>query len=161
MPKDHIEVIARGALVVSGHILLCKSVKSLSKHNFLPGGHIDFAEQARVALVRELDEEAGLAVVAGPMLGVCESSFTQEGKHGKRVHHEINLVFLLSLPAKPRAKAARSAVAPRLPRIKSREDHIEFHWVPLAAFDPPSQSPSLCLSRSRGKRGGAFGANCF
>ena len=106
-----IETIARGVCVVEGKILLCKAKGG--KTTYLPGGHIEFGETGRQALVREIKEELGLDSSTGAFLGVVENSFLQHGAP----HSEINLVYELSLP-----KGG----------IKAQEDWIEFEWRPLS-----------------------------
>ena len=109
-----IETIARGVCVVDGKILLCKAKGG--KTTYLPGGHIEFGETGRQALVREIKEELGLDSSTGAFLGVVENSFFQHGAP----HSEINLVYELSL-----AKG----------EIKAQEDWIEFEWRPLSDLD--------------------------
>ena len=108
-----IETIARGVAVVGGRLLLCRAKNG--KTTYLPGGHIEFGETGREALVREVREELGLGSSAGRFLGVVENSFLQRGRR----HAEINLVYELifdgDAPADPVA----------------REDWIEFVWWPL------------------------------
>jgi 8-oxo-dGTP diphosphatase len=61
---DHHHVVA-GVLVDAGTVLLCRrSAKRQWYPNVwdLPGGHIETGETARVALVRELDEELGISI---------------------------------------------------------------------------------------------------
>ena len=105
-----IEVIARGVCVIDGKILLCKAKGG--KTTYLPGGHIEFGETGRQALVREIKEELGLDSTTGAFLGVVENSFLQHGKP----HAEINLVYELSLAAR---------------EVEAREDWIEFEWRQL------------------------------
>ena len=105
-----IEVIARGVCAVDGKLLLCKAKGG--KTTYLPGGHIEFGETGRQALVREIKEELGLDSTAGAFLGVVENSFIQHGKP----HAEINLVYELSLADG---------------EVRAREDWIEFEWRPL------------------------------
>ena len=45
-----IETIARGVCIVDGKILLCRAKGG--KSTYLPGGHIEFGETGREALVR-------------------------------------------------------------------------------------------------------------
>ena len=106
-----IETIARGVCVIDGKILLCKAKGG--KTTYLPGGHIEFGETGRQALVREIREELGLDSTTGAFLGVVENSFMQHGKP----HAEINLVYELSLTKGD---------------VRAREDWIEFEWRPLA-----------------------------
>lgn len=109
-----IETIARGVCVVDGKILLCKAKGG--KTAYLPGGHIEFGETGRQALVREIKEELGLDSTTGAFLGVVENSFLQHGKP----HAEINLVYELFIPEGG---------------IKAQEDWIEFEWRPLFNLD--------------------------
>ena len=106
-----IEVIARGVCVVDGKVLLCRAKGG--KTTYLPGGHVEFGETGRQALVREIREEMGLESTAGAFLGVVENSFLQHGKP----HAEVNLVYELALDA---------------PEALSLEDWIEFEWRPLS-----------------------------
>jgi 8-oxo-dGTP pyrophosphatase MutT (NUDIX family) len=106
-----IETIARGVCVRGGKLLLCRAKGGAT--TYLPGGHIEFGETGRQALVREVKEELGLDAGTGAFLGVVENSFMQKG----RPHSEINLVYELILP-----DAAAEA----------KEDWIEFEWRDLS-----------------------------
>ena len=110
-----IEVIARGVCVQDGKILLCRAKGGAT--TYLPGGHIEFGETGRQALVREVKEELGVDAEAGAFLGVVENAFQQHGKP----HAEINLVYELKLPATTPARA--------------QEDWIEFEWRDRAHLD--------------------------
>lgn len=108
-----IETIARGVCVRDGKLLLCRAKGGSS--TYLPGGHIEFGETGREALVREMKEETGLDATTGRFLGAVENSFLQHGKP----HAEINLVYELSL-SDPAAE------------VRAAEDWIEFEWRDLA-----------------------------
>jgi 8-oxo-dGTP pyrophosphatase MutT (NUDIX family) len=105
-----IETIARGVCVKDGRLLLCRAKGG--KSTYLPGGHIEFGETGRQALVREIKEELGLKSSTGAFLGVVENSFLQHGKP----HAEINLVYELSLAEDV---------------VRAQEDWIEFEWRQL------------------------------
>lgn len=106
-----IETIARGVCIHGGKVLLCRAKGG--KTTYLPGGHIEFGETGREALVREVKEELGVDSTAGKFLGVVENTFMQKGKK----HAEINLVYELKL----------AAITDR-----AKEDWIEFVWWPVA-----------------------------
>ena len=88
-----IETIARGVCVKDGKVLLCRAKGG--KSTYLPGGHIEFGETGREALVREVKEELGIASSADAFLGVVENAFLQHDKP----HAEINLVYELKIDA--------------------------------------------------------------
>jgi len=102
-----IETIARGVCVRDGKLLLCRAKGGTT--TYLPGGHIEFGETGRQALVREIKEELGLDAEVGGFLGVVENSFQQKGKP----HSEINLVYELNVPDAG---------------LEAKEDWIEFEW---------------------------------
>ncbi|MBR3222217.1 MAG: NUDIX domain-containing protein [Kiritimatiellae bacterium] len=108
-----IETIARGVALSDGRLLLCRAKGSAT--SYLPGGHIEFGETGREALVREVREELGVAAKAGRFLGVVENSFMQHG----RPHAEINLVYELSFDEP-------------LGEPRSVEDWITFEWCELS-----------------------------
>ena len=68
-----IEIIARGVCVQEGKILLCRAKGGAT--TYLPGGHVEFGETGRQALVREVEEEMGVDAETGAFLGVVENAF--------------------------------------------------------------------------------------
>ena len=123
-----IETIARGVAIHDGKILLCKAKGGNS--TYLPGGHIEFGETGREALIREMVEETGLVVKTGRFMGVMENSFLQHGKP----HAEINLVYELLIEEKDIEKAA-----------KTKEDWIEFQWQPMENLKEANPLPKEVL----------------
>ena len=107
-----IETIARGVCTVGGRLLLCRAKGGAT--TYLPGGHIEFGETGREALVREMAEETGVTARTGRFLGVVENRFIQHG----RPHAEINLVYSMEIDASPED-------------VRAREDWIEFEWRAL------------------------------
>ena len=113
---DHIEVLARAAILSEGHVLLCRDRKG--GYSYLPGGHIEPGEPASSAVLRELQEEAGLSVTIGPLGLVAENLFIQKG----RSKQELTLVFHVE-----------HALTPATP-VASLETHLEFWWAELASL---------------------------
>lgn len=126
MKKPEIELIARGVMVKDGMLLACRNVRR--GNLYLPGGHVDFGESARVALTREVMEEMGLRSRAGRFLGVCEFTYERKG----RTTCEVNLIFELTV----------AGVKPSS-RVRSREKKLAFDWVPVKALGKSKLLPQL------------------
>ena len=129
--EQHIETIARGVCIIDGKVLLC--LPKDRSYSYLPGGHIEFGETGREALVREMKEETGLDATAGDLLGVVESSFVQKGEK----HCEINLIYEMKI---------RDQGSGNREQVKSCEDWICFDWVDCDKIDsvnllPPEMKP--------------------
>lgn len=109
MEKGDFEIIVRGLILSRGRILVCQTYGK--DYFFLPGGHVEFGENMRKALVRELDEELGIKPVSTKFIGSVENIFYQEEK----LNHELNFVFLVEIDVDE-------------DDIESNEDHISFKW---------------------------------
>lgn len=109
-----IEIIARCAWVDRGRVLVCRSLEN--GYCYLPGGHVEPGETAAAALSRELIEEAGIELAFHRPTACFEQLFTQKGKP----RHELTFVFHVEHAADF--------------EIHSRESHISFEWIDLAAL---------------------------
>ena len=61
MPAIHL--LGRVALISSGYILLAHEIRA--KNTFLPGGHVEYNEPVKNAIVRELREKFRLRGSSG------------------------------------------------------------------------------------------------
>lgn len=105
------EIIARAVIRRDGQLLVVR--ERTTSWSFLPGGHIEPGEQVEAALLRELAEELGTEAEIAGFVGAVEHGYIEDGT----TRHEINLVFEVAITdAEP----------------VSQEDHLEFHWLPLA-----------------------------
>ena len=88
----------------------------------LPGGGIDHGEEPRAALEREVFEETGLHVVAGPVTDVHSSHFT--GPRGDGLvedYHGIHLIFLATVLPES------EGIEPHVVEVAGSTDHVA--WV--------------------------------
>ena len=129
MSEKHIETIARGVCMKDGRVLLC--LPKDRSYAYLPGGHIEFGETGREALVREMKEETGLDATAGELLGVVESQFVQKGER----HCEINLIYKMEVALPTAADGNRQLTTAAL------EDWICFDWVECDRIDSVNLLP--------------------
>jgi len=106
--KKNIEFIARGFIVKNNKMLLCK--RKDRDYYFFPGGHVEFGEFAKDALIREIKEEIGAEVINCDFIGIAENVFKDNDKQ----LHEVNFVFQTEI-SETKADAL--------------EDHLEFRWI--------------------------------
>ncbi len=121
-----IEFLARGVCALDGMLLLCYGRRSGVR--YLPGGHVEFGEQGRHALAREMLEETGLEAEVGRFLGCCEHAFVQEGVP----RSELNIVFEMRLPG----------VSSR-EEVNASESWIGFQWHSLENLDESGMEPAV------------------
>jgi len=117
MESNNFEVCVRGIIFKDNKILVCHHIKEQSKmaYYFFPGGHVEFGEESKNALARELEEELNLSIRKISYIGTIENIFEEN----REKHHEINLVF--------------NVIADNI-KNKSQEDHIEFLFLDKKKF---------------------------
>ena len=109
--KDKFQIRVRAVIEKDSKILFCKNRDKTKDYYFLPGGHVEFGETARNALIRELNEELTISIKDILLIGGMEDIFIKED--GEK-HHDINLFF--------------SVLFDNV-RDKSKEDEIDFFFL--------------------------------
>ncbi|MED1201794.1 NUDIX domain-containing protein [Heyndrickxia acidicola] len=100
------------AIIQKGQSVLLLKADGYS-NSFLPGGHIEFGESAKMALPREIEEELGVKCEIGDFLGVCEHQWEESGQ----LHCELNQLFAVT------SDELDAEMDP-----PSREGHLHFFW---------------------------------
>lgn len=128
MTQSKIHVTSRGVLINGDHILLAYDPRERPFHYYepnarffyLPGGHVDFQEYSKDALLREFVEETGHLVQYECFLGTLEYAWSFSGDEICCHTHEVNLIHLVS------SHTLLNGV-----RIEQKEDHVAFEWFPI------------------------------
>lgn len=86
-------------LLRDGNKVLVQRHKLLSKYGF-PGGGVEIDESILDGLIREYEEETGLKVKVGKLLGISEDFFTFKDTdiHGILIYYEVEKVGGKVLP---------------------------------------------------------------
>jgi 8-oxo-dGTP pyrophosphatase MutT (NUDIX family) len=124
--EGKIEIIGRAVIVGNNKVLLCHTKGAWN--TYLPGGHVEFGEPARVALARELEEELGVKSRVRRFLGGIEHAY----KRGSETCCEINLVFETLIPSFTGGASPTSC-----------EDYIEFLWADFDSLAEHKLQPSV------------------
>jgi ADP-ribose pyrophosphatase YjhB (NUDIX family) len=127
---------AAGVCVDAGRVLLHRG----RDQDFwsLPGGRVELLEPSGAALVREMQEELGVAVELGPLLFVIENFFAHRGRRW----HELGLYYRLVLPpgSPLRARGERFEVT-------EVDGGLVFEWFPLAEIERLAVYPTCLRAR--------------
>ncbi len=116
-----IEIISRAIIFKKGKFLLCK--EKGGNYYFFPGGHVEFEEFSKEALIRELYEELSSEVESTKLIGVVENIYLSKNK--KR--QEINFIYLTKCESI---------------EFKSKEKHIDFFLIDEKEFEKADVRPT-------------------
>lgn len=116
--------LVRGIFIKDNQVLLAQAIGE--KNTFLPGGHIEFGESAKDALLREIEEELDISCTVGNFLGLVEHKWERKGV----LNCEVNQVFEVT------SKSLKVGISP-----KSRESHLQFFWCSEDDLDDCNLQP--------------------
>ena len=108
--KYKIDIVSRGIIMEGSKILVCKN----NTNTFLPGGHLEFNDNLKDTLKKEIYEELGMECIIDNYIGCVEVLW----EYNKVFHQEIDHVFLV--------KGITQKTI-----INSKEDHISFYWMDI------------------------------
>ncbi|MDR0647700.1 MAG: NUDIX domain-containing protein [Puniceicoccales bacterium] len=125
-----IEIIARGLLIQSNHLLVCRPTHQ--NYTYLPGGHVEFGETLTQALEREWKEELGCHCRIGKCLNFFEEHFTD---NQQQRHHEYDFLFLV--------QCEQLSLTLPLPHI---ETELSFQWIACDQISSANLLPKAIAS---------------
>jgi len=95
-------IISRAVVVRDNHLLVCESPDK--SYYYLPGGHVEFCEPVKDALLREIEEETKESGVIKQYLGYIECNFIYNNKEVFELGHYFTAdIPTLKFPAIPEA----------------------------------------------------------
>lgn len=117
-----------GIVVHDGHLL----VEHDTRHGFcfVPGGRVEYGENAVGALARELREELGEEATIGRLVLVADNLFEIDGDW----FQEASLYFLIEL-------ASGSRIFEQDGTFEGGESGTVFQWLPLADLEQANLLP--------------------
>ncbi|HEX9132501.1 MAG TPA: NUDIX domain-containing protein [Ktedonobacteraceae bacterium] len=115
-----------GGILIHHEHLLCQAA-SEEGFWFLPGGRAELGESASVSLLREMQEELGVAMKIERLLYVVENFFNDPND----AWHELGLYFLISAPASSYLNQSLETFT----RWDEAGNHLRFEWLPIARLE--------------------------
>lgn len=125
-----------GIAVHGGRLLVERNVR----HGFcfVPGGRVEYGENAVDALAREAREEFGEDVRIGRLVIAADNLFELDGVR----YQEIGLYFLMSF-------APGSGVLGRSGAFEAEEPGLRYEWLPLDELENADLQPRFLVERVR------------
>jgi 8-oxo-dGTP pyrophosphatase MutT (NUDIX family) len=120
--EAYFHILARGIIIDAEYMLVAKAKNA--HYTFLPGGHLEFNDDLKKTLEREIMEEMGIVCIVGEYIGCVENQWQENGINNQ----EINHLFMIN------------GINRRM-EIKSREKHLEFYWIKIGDMEKENVLP--------------------
>ena len=120
--KSYFHILARGIIIDSDYILVAKAKNA--NNTFLPGGHLEFNENLKKTLEREIMEEVGVNCNTKEYIGCVENQWIENNI----INQEINHVFMVGGINKNM-------------EINSKENHLEIYWIKINDIEKENLLP--------------------
>ena len=111
-----------GGILIRNEHVLCQAASEEDSW-FLPGGRAELGESASVSLLREMQEELGVAMKIERLLYVVENFFTDPNN----IWHELGLYFLMTAPVDSYLNQSLETIE----RVDEVGNHLRFDWLPI------------------------------
>ena len=125
-----------GIAVHEGRLLVERDIHH--RFCFVPGGRVEYGENAVNALAREAREEFGEDVRIGRLVTATDNLFELDGVR----YQEVGLYFLMSF-------APESGVLARGGAFEAEEPGLRYEWLPLDELEDADLKPSFLIDRVR------------
>jgi ADP-ribose pyrophosphatase YjhB (NUDIX family) len=130
MEKRYFHILARGVIIDGDYILVAKDKNA--DNTFLPGGHLEFNENLKQALKREIKEEFGNDCSVDEYIGCIETQWNDneiDPINGKDiVNQSVDHIFMINGINKQM-------------EIKSKENHLNFYWIKINDIEKENLLP--------------------
>lgn len=121
-PEGTFNLRAAAVILHEGRILAMQDERS--PYYYIPGGRVAFGETAETAILREVQEELGIAARIIRPLWLNQGFFSEDVSHVD--YHEVALYFLMDVTGSDLLSRGDSFI-----RHEGRHTH-RFQWLPIA-----------------------------
>lgn len=105
----------------------------------LPGGRVEFLEETKETIIREIKEEIGIELTIERLVWIAEQFFKYEDKS----YHELGMFYLLNI------ENTELMDTPKVFYRKDNERMLEFKWIKLNEIENYNLYPAFIKDKVR------------